>query len=53
MDVQILVDHVNSAKPLMQFTMEEETKDWLDVLLTHTENEFKTLVYHKLNFTGQ
>ena len=36
-DVQILLDHVNSIRPLIQFTMEEESNNtlpFLDVLIS-------------------
>ena len=55
-DVQILVDHVNSIRPSIQFTMEKEQDNklpFLDVLVTCTEQGFRSSVYCKLTFTGQ
>ena len=55
-DVQILRDHVNSIRPSIQFTMEKEQDNrlpFLDVLVTHTEEGFRTSVYRKPTFTGQ
>ena len=55
-DVQILLDHVNSIRPSIQFTMEKEQDNklpFLDVLVTHTEKEFRSSVYHKPTFTRQ
>ena len=54
-DVQILMNHVNSIRPSIQFTMEKEQDNklsFLDVLITHTEHGFCTSVYHKPTFTG-
>ena len=55
-DVQILLDHVNSIRPSIQFTMEKEQDNklpFLDVLVTSTEQGFRLSVYHKPTFTGQ
>ena len=55
-DVQILLDHVNSVRPSIQFTMEKEQDNklpFLDVLVTRTEQGFRSSVYRKLTFTGQ
>ena len=55
-DVQILLDHVNSIRPSIQFTMEKEQDNKLpffDVLVTCTEQGFRSSVYHKPNFTRQ
>ena len=55
-DVQILLDHVNSFRPSIQFTMEKEQDKKLpilDVLVTRTEQGFRSSVYRKPTFTGQ
>ena len=55
-DVQILIDHVNSIRPSIQFTMEKEQGNklpFLDVLVTHTEQGFRSSLYGKPTFTGQ
>ena len=57
-DVQKLPDHMNSIWPSIQFTMEKEQDNklpFLDVLVTHTHSEqgFRSSVYHKPTFTGQ
>ena len=55
-DVQILLDHVNSIWPSIQFTMEKEQDNklpFLDVLVTRTEQGFRSSVYRKPTFTGQ
>ena len=55
-DVQILLDHVNSIRPSIQFTMEKEQDNklpFLGVLVTHTEQGFRSSMYHKLTFTRQ
>ena len=55
-DVQILLDHVNSIWPSIQFTMEKEQDNklpFLDVLVTCTEQGFRSSVYRKPTFTGQ
>ena len=49
-DVQILLDHVNSIQPYIQFTMEKEQDNKLpffDVLVTLTEQGFRSSVYGK------
>ena len=49
-DVQILLDHVNSIRPSIQFTMEKEQDNklpFLDVLVTRTEQGFRSSVYRK------
>ena len=53
---QILLDHVNSIRPSIQFTMEKEQDNklpFLDVLVTRTKQEFRSSVYRKPTFTGQ
>ena len=55
-DVQILLDHVNSIRPSILFTMEKEQDKklpFLDVLVTRTEKGFTPSVYRKPTFTGQ
>ena len=55
-DIWILLDHVNSVEPSIQFTMEKEQDNRLsfqDVLITLTEQGFKSSVYQKPNFTRQ
>lgn len=55
-DVQVLLEHVNTIRPSIQFTMEKERDNqlaFLDVLITRTECRFKTSVYRKPTFTGQ
>ena len=55
-DVQILLDHVNSIRPSVQFTMEKEQDNklpFLDVLVTRTEQGFRSSVYHKPTLTGR
>ena len=55
-DVQILLDHVNSIRPSIPFTMEKEQDNklpFLDVLVTRTEQGFRSSVYRKPTFTGQ
>ena len=55
-DVQILLDHVNSIRISIQFTMEKEQDNklpFLDVLVTRTEQGFRSSVYRKPTFTGQ
>ena len=55
-DVQTLLDHVNSIRPSIQFTMEKEQDNkfpFLDVLVTRTEQGFRSSVYRKPTFTGQ
>ena len=55
-DVQILLDHVNSIRPSIQFCMEKEQDNklpFLDVLVTHTEQGFRSSVYRKPTFTRQ
>ena len=55
-DVQILLDHVNSIWPSIQFTMEKEQDNklpFLDVLVTRTEQGFRSSVYRKPTFTVQ
>ena len=54
-DVQILLDHVNSIRPSIQFTMEKEQDyklHFLNVLVTRTEQGFRSSVYRKSTFTG-
>ena len=55
-NVQILLDHVNSIRPTIQFTMEKEQDNklpFLDVLVTCTEQGFRSSVYCKPTFTRQ
>ena len=54
-DVQTVLDHVNSIRPSIQFIMEKERDKlpFLDVLVTSTEQGFRSSVYHKPTFTGQ
>ena len=55
-DVQVLLGHVNTIRPSIQFTMEKEKDNqlaFLDILITRTECGFKTSVYRKPTFTGQ
>lgn len=54
--VQILLCHVISIRPSIQFTMGKENNNqlaFLDVLITCIVNGFKTSVYHKPTFTKQ
>ena len=47
---------MNSVRPSIQFTMEKEQNNklpFLDVLVTRTEQGFRSSVYCKLTFTGQ
>ena len=53
-DVQTLLDYVNSIQPSMQFTMKKEQDNklpFLDVLVTGTEQGFRSSVYCKPTFT--
>ena len=53
-DVQILLDHVDSIRPSIQFTMEKEQDNklpFLDVLVICTEQGFRSSVYRKPTFT--
>ena len=55
-DFQILLDHVNSIKPSMQFTMEKEQDNelpFLGVLVTCTEQGFRSSVHRNPTFTWQ
>ena len=55
-DVQTLLDHVNSIRSSIQFTMEKEQGNklsFLDVLVAYTEQIFRSFVYRKPTFTGQ
>ena len=55
-DVQTSLDHINSIQPSIQFTMEKEQDSklpFLEVLVTHTEQGFRSSVYRKLTFIGQ
>ena len=55
-DVQISLDHVNSIRPSIQFNVEKEQDNklpFLIVLVTHTEQGFRSSVYSKPTFTGQ
>ena len=49
------LDHVNSIRPSIQFTMEKEQDNklpFLNVLVACTEQGFRSSVYHKSTFTG-
>ena len=55
-DVQTLLNLVNSIRPFIQFTMEKEQDNKLpffNVLVTQTEQGFRSSVYCKPTFTGQ
>ena len=55
-DIQILLDHVISIRPSILFIMEKEQDNKLpffDVLVTRTEQGFRSSVYRKPTFTGQ
>ena len=55
-DVQILIYHVNSIPPSIQFPMEKKQDNklpFLGVLVTRTEQGFRSSVYRKPTFTGQ
>ena len=55
-DVQILLDHVNSIWPSIQFTMDKEQDNklpFLNVLVTCREQRFRSSVYCKPTFTWQ
>ena len=55
-DVQILLDYVNSIRKFIQFTLEKKQDNklpFLDVLITRTEQGFRSSVYPKPTFTGQ
>ena len=55
-DVQTLLAHVNSIRPSIQFTMEKEQDNklpFLNVLVTRTEQGFRSSVYCKPTFTRQ
>ena len=55
-DVQTLLDHVNSIRPSIQFTMKKEQDNklpFLVVLVTRTEQGFRSSVYRKPTLTGQ
>ena len=55
-DVQTLLDHMNSILPSIQFTMEKEQGNklpFLGVLVTCTEQRFRSYVYHKPTFTRE
>ena len=55
-DVQTLLDHGNSIRPSIQFTMEKEHDNklrFLDVLVTYTEQGFRWSVYRNPTFTRQ
>ena len=55
-DVQKLLDHVDSIRPSIQFTMEKEQDNkltYLDVLVTRKKQEFSSSVFRKPTFTGQ
>ena len=53
-DVQILLVHVNSIRPSIQFTIEKEQDNklpFLDVLVTRTEQGFRSSVHRNPTFT--
>ena len=55
-DVQTLLDHVNSIRPSIQFTLEKEWHNklpFLNVLVTCTVQGFRSSVYCKPTFTRQ
>lgn len=54
-EVQLVLDHFNSIRTLIQFTMEKENNKlaFLDVLISETEHGIKTFVYRKSTFTRQ
>ena len=55
-DIQTLLDYVNSIQPSIQFTMEKKRDNKLplvDVLVTRTEQGFRSSVYRKPTFTRQ
>ena len=55
-DIQTLLDHVYSIRPSIQFTIEKEQDKklpFLDVLVTRTEQGFRSSVYCKPTFTRQ
>ena len=55
-NVWVLLDHMNSIWPSIQFTMEKEQEkklSFLPVLITHSEQRFRLSVYRKSTFTGQ
>ena len=55
-DVQKLLDHMNLIQPSIQFPMEKEQDNkllFLDILVTCTEQGFRSSVYHKPTFTRQ
>ena len=54
-DVQILLDHVNSIRPSIQFTMEKEQDNkllFLGVFVTRTEQGFRSSMSRNPTFTG-
>ena len=55
-DVQTLLDHVNLTQPSIQFIMEKEQDNklpFLNILVTCTEQGFRSSLYHKPTFTRQ
>ena len=55
-EVQTLLDHVNSIRPFKQIIMKKEQDNklpFVDVLITRTEQRFRSSVYRKPLFTGQ
>ena len=49
-----LLNHMNSIRPSMQFKKEQDNKlSFLDVLVTCTEQGFRSSVYYKPTFIGQ
>ena len=54
-DIEKLLDHINSYHPNIIFTVEIEMDDtlpFLDVSVTHDQNNFLTSLYRKNTFTG-
>ena len=54
-DVQILLDHVNSIRPSIQFSMEKKQDNkllFLEVSVTRTQQGFRSSVYRKPTLTG-
>ena len=56
-NVQTLLDHVNSIRPFIQFTMEKEQDNKLPffnvLIVACAEQGFRSSVYHKATFTRQ
>ena len=55
-DASLFLDHINSLRPSIQFTMERENNNkipFLDVQIEKTEGGFRTSVYRKPTATGR